>query len=402
MAETTDRDSATGKPAVVQASVTGNIPAFAVGNRLSDHDFACLLDEIAYAASNQFPIPEMLERVGNARLGRVGRVAKSVTEQLRDGRSLADAVSGIKSPSAGLVSHAFSLGSETCATETCATETYATETCAAATGVGNGDSPSQRGDHFNANLMSRLAHRIRDRADAIRVQRLLWFYPLVLLVVAYAVVVFAVIPMINKFQYDAVYRRDGIRWEAWMSDLATWVGDYPLIPPILSLMAWLLVCFAMRRRPCFTASVRKSLFCHAMADQLVEGVPEHHAITTASALSGYDCGVDEPGSDSLPSLNSTAIVKLLNEAGGLHPDSQRTDGQCKQDQDQPDAQKAAAIGTAAQFRYLGTSYHYQSRKHQRFWTVVVPQFLTLVFGFLFMTGYAWWVIRPIYREVQQW
>lgn len=357
--------------------------------RLNDHDFACLLDEIAYAASNQLPIPETLERIGQARLGRVGRVAKAVASHLRSGRSLADAVSRIKSPSASLVRHAFTSPAAGIPTDT----VNVTD-----------DRNGVRIDDLNANLLSRLSMRIRDRANAVRMRRLMWFYPLVLVTIAYCILLFAAVPLINQNQFNAFYRPNGIHWANWFADLIKWISVHPLIPPIVFLAICLVVYLVMRRRPCFASPVRKSLFCHTMADQLIEGVPEHHAITTASALSGYDCGASDPGSDRLPTLRDAAVAKLLNQAGGVHQvgDEEQNGLEISSDEERQDFKRASVFSTVAQFRYLGNSYQHASKQHQRFWTTIVPQIVTVVFGFVFMTGYVWLLISPIYREVQRW
>lgn len=185
--------------------------------RLNDHDFACLLDEIAYAASNQLPIPETLERIGQARLGRDGRVAKAVASHLRSGRSLADAVPRIKSPSASLVRHAFTSPTGGIRTDT--------------VNVSDDRNGVRIGD-LNANLLCRLSMRIRDRANTVRMKRLMWFYPLVLVTIAYCILLFAAVPLINENEFKSVavsFSKSGpLSGQAYESSRRLMMGQDPL------------------------------------------------------------------------------------------------------------------------------------------------------------------------------
>ena len=335
--------------------------------KLNDREFSSLLDEMVQAVRSDLPIADAMGRLADDRLGRVGRVAGSLAEDLRAGGSLADAMSRIKSPSAHLVAGA--CGS------------ISIDSAAGSGGDGR----------INVNLLERLANRIRSRGDAARVSRLMWFYPIVLLVVAYAVVLLVVVPLIHEYRFHITEQPDGVHWPGWVMATTDWIGATPWIPPIVFLLILAMIVLFVRSghalgRSLFVGPVRKSLFCHALADHMTEGVPESQAILSASSLSGYTV------SGANPTLKDNEIAMLLRQAGGVSQMVVNDD----------ESSRALTASTIAQLRYLGNLFQYVSKRHQRRWTIILPQIATFVIGVAFMTGYVWFVLGPIYREVAQW
>ena len=168
--------------------------------KLNDREFSSLLDEMVHAVRSDLPIADAMGRLSDDRLGRVGRVAKALAEDLRSGGSLADAMSRIKTPSAHLV--AVACGAIT------------TSRPAGSSGDGR----------VNVNLLERLANRIRSRGDAVHVSRLMWFYPIVLLVVAYAVVLLVVVPLIHEYRFHTIEQPDGVHWPNWITTTNKTIG----------------------------------------------------------------------------------------------------------------------------------------------------------------------------------
>ena len=241
------------------------------------------------------------------------------------------------------------------------------------------------------NLLERLANRIRSRGDAVRVSRLMWFYPIVLLVVAYAVVLLVVVPLIHEYRFHTIEQPDGVHWPNWITTTVDWIGAAPWIPPIVFLLILILIVLFVRSghslgRSLFVGPVRKSLFCHALADHLTEGVLESEAILSASSLSGYVVASSDP------TLKDSEIEALLGQAGGVN----------EMVVNDEESSRAMVASTIAQLRYLGNFFHYASVRHQRRWTIIVPQAATILIGVVFLTGYVWFVLGPVYREVAQW
>lgn len=346
-----------------------------VGNlKLNDQELVSLLDEIVYSVNSDVPITAAMHRMGSQRMGRLGLAAKRIAAHLESGGSLSDAILLIKSPSAKLVA-------------------------ATASPIGNAGRPSGLGQsglgQINADLLGLLASRIRARFDAARVSRLMWFYPLVLVGIAYAAVLFVVVPLVSEYRFHITDQPLGIHWPTWLVQATSWLSAFPWIPPVLFVVSVLIAYFIAKKRPMFGAPMRKSLFCHALADQLGQGAPESDAILTASTLSGY------PVDGLSPTLGDPPIRELLSDVGGIG----EVDGISEVsggDDFGKESLRLRIASSAAQFRYLGNLYQFAARRHQRIWSIVIPQVATVFFGLVFMTGYVWFVLGPIYREVAHW
>ncbi|KAA1258713.1 hypothetical protein LF1_12360 [Rubripirellula obstinata] len=345
------------------------------GLKLGDQDLASLLDEIVYAVRNELPIVDTMQRLGNDRLGRLGRAAKQIAGHLETGGSISDAILLIKSPSAKVVAAALSPTGQS-------TEPGG----ARSSGIGS----------INADLLGMLASRIRSRCDAARISRLMWFYPLILVAIAYATVLFVVVPLVSEYRFHITDQPLGIRWPNWLTQIADWLGVYPWLTPVVIIVTLIVGCFLISRRPTFGSSTRKSMFCHALADQLSHDVPESDAILVASSLSGYS--VADSGTNADLSLSDPPIKQLLNKVGGIS----QSDQSDHEENSMEESSRLRIVSSTAQLRYLGNLYQFNARRQQRFWSIVIPQLATVLFGLVFMASYVWFVIGPIYREVAQW
>ncbi len=350
-----------------------------VSMKLGDQDLASLLDEIVHAVRNDVPIVDTMQRLASERMGQLGRVAKKIAEKLESGGSLSDTILMIKSTSAPLVA--------------------TTVSSAGRSHKNRGLSNSGLGS-VNADLLGMLASRIRSRVDAARVSRMMWFYPLILVTIAYAAVLFIVVPLVSDYRFHPTIEPLGIRWPSWLTQIADWLSVFPWIPPVLLIGSIIVGSIRMRRRPTFGTAVRKSAFCHALADQLSHDVPESEAISIASSLSGFPV-TDVHGKASAnrsPTLDDPPMKQLLSRVGGISETDQLNHAE---DSNKESSRLRIAV-SAAQLRYLGNLYQFDARRRQRYWSIIIPQVATVLFGLIFMTGYVWFVIGPIYREVAQW
>ena len=326
--------------------------------KLDDQNYASLLDEVVDAIRNELPMVEAMDRLRDRRLGRIAKAAGQIADRLRAGESMADAISVISSPISGPVSAAMG---------------KAVPRGGKKEGVGCDK-------NLSADQLQRLANRIRERSEATRVARLMWCYPIMLMGVGYLAILLTVVPMIQSNQFHPTQCPQGIHWPLWLSTSARILGESPWVLPIVAVVLIVIYHQAIRRRGGFVAPARIGLFCHTLADHLSNGVMESDAIRIAAAVSGHPVEVANPALDQPPVLPLLKQVGLSEEDPFGFPEET----------------------TVASLRYLGNSYQHLAKRQQLFWSVFVPQFVTLAFGLVFMTGYAWFVIGPIYREVAQW
>lgn len=311
--------------------------------KLTDLQFAALLEEIGCAMRNDTPIDAAMKRLQTRRLGRVGRAAETISQGLERGEGLADAVSAIHSAGGAQAAAAIRAGER------------------------SGD-PS---------LLERISVQLRRRADFDSETRLAWFYPVALLAIGYVGGALVMAPMIRKLEGDDFH------WTPWVVATARWLETNWWIPPVvvgaalLVLLSWLLL------RSRFPRVVRKALFCEALADQLTHDVPDDLAIVAAAEMAGDQ----EMAAIANPSLESPEITNVLS-ACKIRPSES--------------VGMSSKETIIAQLRYLGSLYLEQARQRSYFWSRLVPRCCMVMVGAGLTLSYVWWVIAPVYREVAQW
>ncbi|TWU47249.1 Bacterial type II secretion system protein F domain protein [Rubripirellula tenax] len=329
--------------------------------KLSDLQLAGVIDEIACAMKSGAPVERAMRRLQTRRMGRVGRCAGQIADQLDRGQSLEQAISVIRSPMTSQIS-------------------------AAIAAVGRG--ADQR-------LISRLGQQLRRRSQFMGTAVIAYFYPIVLLMVAYVATVMVAVPLVNRNQ-----GRD-FRWEPWLVSACQWLEQNAWWPPLIALLIGVLIWWLLTGRSSLSRHARLSLFFYSLADQIEADVPEQEAIVHAAKLSGDSMlsGLENP------TLASPPIAKLIGRASELTDidEEQRTNAAVTVS----GSNSGSSLGMppsilAARLYFLGSWHAEASRRSGYFWSRFLPRTLMVVVGCGFVISYAWWVIAPVYRQVAQW
>ncbi len=311
--------------------------------KLSQLQLAALLEEIASAMRRDVSVADALRRLERSRLGRVGRVAGVVAEKLEQGQTIASALDWPAIPNRSQLAACVS-------------------TC------------EQSGD---ARLLDRLARLLRKQADYRRNIRLAWVYPVMLVVLAYAVLVLFMTRMVlGESTPD-------IRWPDPVVHFSEWLSAYWIWPALVFVALIVVAAIYFRSRVPFPKSVRLGLFCESLADQITLDVPDDVAIQNAAALSG----AKSYSSLSNPSMNSPEIVSMLSDV-------------TMETMEVPEVSAKDVL--VARFRYLATIHQERARRQRYLWTHLVPRLAIVSFGTLFVFSYIAWVIGPVYRQVALW
>ncbi len=321
--------------------------------KLSDRQFAGLIDEIACAVKSNLPVEGAMRRLQNRRMGRVGVMAGQIADRLDRGHSLADAVGEISSPMTDQVGAAI-------------------------------EAAGRSGDE---RLISRLAQQLRRRDRFASATRIAYFYPLLLAVIAYVATVQVVVPLVLKNE-----GRD-FHWSPHLIAMCRWLDQNVWFVPIAALLVGLGLWGIFRSRGVMPRHSRLSLFFYSLADQIIGNVPEHEAITRAAKLSG-DTSLRAIKD---PSLASPAIVRLIGKSHEVH----ETGGVASSGATPADISGEPSI-LVARLYYLGAKHAELSRQRAHFWSRIVPRMAMVAVGCGFVFSYAWWVIAPVYQEVSQW
>lgn len=328
--------------------------------KLSDRQFAGLIDEIACAVASDLPVDAAMRRLQKRRMGRVGAAAGRIADRLERGQSIEDAVGEVASPVTAQVS-------------------------AAVEAAGRG------GD---VRMISRLAQQLRRRDRFAGATRIAYFYPLLLAVIAYVATVKVVVPLVLENE-----GRD-FRWASWLSAMCGWLDHNVWLVPIAAGLIGLLVWGSLRARNALPRHSRLSLFFYSLADQIMGDVPEEEAIQRAAKLSG-DAALQ---SIKHPSLSTPAIATLIGQSSELADIDD--DELASRSQASGSASNSTEIREpsilVARLYYLGARHAESARRRAYFWSQLMPRVAMVVVGCGFVFSYAWWVIGPVYREVAQW
>lgn len=310
---------------------------------LNDLQVAALIEEIGCAMKVGTPVIDSMRRLENRRLGRIARAAKKVVAGLERGENLSSVIGNVNSPMA--------------------------KQAAAAVAAAE-----QSGNH---ELLNRLALQLRRRSDYRETSRLLWFYPMLLLTIGYAVAVGVMAPLVRN------YNGDGVAWPVRVVAVAYWLQSNWWIPPLVGLGCLAAVAAWLHSRGRLPQQARRSLFCETLADQIEHDVPGGAAVEAAAQLSGE---IEMQGLRE-PVFESTRMKELFRDAGS-------------------DAIAAIAGGEkqtlVAQLRYLGSIHAEKARRHRYLWTRFMPRMAMVTVGVALTMSYAWWVIAPVYLQVAEW
>lgn len=308
---------------------------------LNDLQLASLLEEIAASMSVDKPIIDAMKRLRGRRLGPVARAANHIAEKIDRGGTPADAIRLNESASISQASAALA-------------------------------SCQRSGD---PKMLTQFAQQLRQRHQHSRLLRLTWLYPILLLVVAYAVGVIVMAPLIRNNHGRS------FQWSQWVHDLSNWVVYSWWIPPVIAfvLLAGLLAVIYSRRR--MPKDVRMMLFCGSLADQIEQGAPEAEAIRSAALMAGEN----ELAEQTDQTLQSPRVKAILADAQLTLPDN-------------VDAKNILVES----LRYKAAVHSEDAKNIDYFWGQFLPRFAMVFIGGGLTIAYAWWVIRPIYQQVGQW
>jgi hypothetical protein len=311
--------------------------------KLSDLQLASLLEEIAAAMRVDAPIESAMERLRDRRLGAVATSAGQVAESIKHGRAVADSIGD--------------LGGKF--------QQQAVGAVAAS--------------EFNGNpeMLDRFAALLRSRHDFLRSAQLAWLYPLILLVVGYAIVAAVMAPLLRTHQGRVFY------WSELLVTLSQWLLTYWMVPPTLFLIAILVTFVWLGGRRSLPRDVRLHIFCRALCDQLECDVPESEAIRNAAAMSGDEALLRE----SNPTSRSPALASLL---GGVSSPLRLM----------PDATDEQML--LAKLKYLAAIHAQRARSHEYVWSRLIPSIAMVAVGGGITLAFVWWVIAPIYQQVAHW
>lgn len=311
--------------------------------RLSDAQLAGLLDEIAVAMKAKMPISAALERLRDRRLGAVAIAAGSLADAINRGQPLSEAIGACDSPAADQAAAVIRTSERT-------------------------------GDPA---LLMRFASLLRWRTEYFRGTRISWLYPLTLLIIAYATAVVVMAPLLRQ------YAGRDFAWPAPLLNLSRWLEHNWMIPPIILVVVvavWMIWKYTQRPLP---ADARRRLFCQSLIDQIGADVPESEAIQNAAQLAGEQALSERENltfeSPEVADLVSPAQSPLLEIPG---------------------ASKQETL--IARLKYLAAIYDERARRHEYFWSRLLPRGAMVVIGGGWTLAYAWWVIAPVYFQVGKW
>jgi len=311
--------------------------------RLSNLQLASLLEEIASAMRSDIPVSDALRRLQSNRLGRVGRAAGSIAERLEAGQTLPAAFDSLGTARSGQVSAGFFAAQKVNQPE----------------------------------LLKRLAVHLRRRDQYARSLRLAWFYPILLVFVAFFISVRYLAPMV-------LANSGGLtNWPDWVIATSRFlVADWgwPLCGLVLLL---LLLILCLRSKTRLPRSIRMQLFCSTLADELEHDVPDGIAIESAAYLSG------DPELIAMkdPSLNAPQMQRILAEIDLPTDDISTVDR---------NRLIIPLLGLVA------SKHAERAYRQVYFYSRWLPRFAMSVLGGGFIFGYVWFVIGPVYRQVVHW
>ena len=215
---------------------------------LSDPHLASLIEECALAMRESLPIADSLARVGDRRMGKTGKVAAELAQQLRHGQSLTES----------LRQHE---------------DKFSTATIAAA------EAAEMSGDW---RILNRYASQLRRRSELHRQRGFAIFYPMLLLLIGYVFGATVFAPFVLSVPPS------DIDFSPWIVSAARWITTYWFVPLVLILASWLFLCLWARFTQPVSWAGRRGLFCDTLADQIEHDVNESSAIRTAAAFADID------------------------------------------------------------------------------------------------------------------
>ncbi|TWU37560.1 Bacterial type II secretion system protein F domain protein [Novipirellula aureliae] len=311
--------------------------------RLTHLQLASLLEEIASAMQTDIPVSDALRRLQGNRLGRVGKVAGSIAERLEAGQNLQSAFDSIGGAMSVQISAGF----------------FAAQ---------KANQPE---------LLKRLANHLRRRDQYTRSLRLAWFYPILLVFVAFLITVRYLAPMVLA-NLDG-----GILWPSWVVTTSQYFvtsWEWPLCGLVL-LLFLVSLWFCLKGR--FPRSIRMQLFCSTLADELEHDVPDKAAIESAACLSGDPelMAIEDP------TLAAPPIQRILSEIRLPTDDISTVDR---------NRLVIPVLGLVA------SKHAERAHRQVYFYSRWLPRFAMAVLGGGFIFGYVWFVIGPVYRQVIHW
>lgn len=332
--------------------------------RLNPTQYADLLDEVAAMVAARRALVPGLRTLEDRQLGRIGRAASSLRGQLQQGCDLAGALQTLDAQTGPQLAAAFRMAVET-------------------------------GD---AKPLHRLAELLRRRRDLTVATRLAMLYPLMLLVLAYAILVLVFAPLVTQEQTALSL------WPPHVVAAGRWLTEYFFLPPLAAALIAGLLWLGMRRNLHSSMQAllpgrygRLSLFCQTMALQIEAGVPQGEAVRSAAAISG-----DRQLQRAVAELAS----QLERGETGTPASGAASRGQTSSAPVPPmlawllrQAPMLGADSTQSQLDSLGRWYDQRERDQRRWWIRWLPGLLVSLIGGTFVLGYLLLALRPVYNQL---
>ena len=312
-------------------------------SHLSDLQLASMLDEIAAAMRIDAPVNDAIRRLSDRRLGRVASASRKIASALDSGMSNAEAM------------------------KTCRSKMMPQATAAILASEKSRD-PA---------ILSHLAHQLRSRHEYTRLTRLTWLYPLLLMFIAYMVAVMVMGPVVRSNS-----GRD-FQWSSWVVKISEYLEHGWPVPLAVLVVLTVLFLIWISRGKRLSRPVRQLLFCQSLADQLEHGVNEQEAIGTAAKLSTQRSLENHPN----PTLQSAEVRRALASSFVKMPELEGVTSQ---------------EVLIARLRYATAIHSERARLSDYRWGTLFPRVAMVAIGGGLTIAYAWWVIRPIYLQVNAW
>lgn len=326
---------------------------------LNDQQLADLLEEVGAAIENSIPVETALGRMANQRYGKIAHAAQTLVTSTEQGATLEASFQKLKLTDKDQITAAIKAAEQT----------------------------------GNPELLGRLAQALRERHEGRQMSRLNWFYPCILAVLAYVLLVRSLAPLVRDNQTLIT------QWPESVIKISSWIEHGWWIPPLIAAAVLVGPALMLSKRRRFQSAWTNSLFCSTLASQLDDNVPESEAIHTAALMAG-DTELLET---TAPSFTTPRLVQLLGPQSELFSvQAHETAGTSPTKTPYSDPPVLNSVSKQAQLRHLAYSYEQKARRREKLLNIVLPQIVSFTFGCIFILSAAGFFLAPIYGQLLQW
>lgn len=330
---------------------------------LNPREHAALLEEVAAMMAAQRPLVPGLRTLEDQHLGRIGRAASLLRAQLEQGSSVEDALQSLDSRTGPQLAAALRMA-------------------------------VIRGD---AEPLYRLAALLRRRRELAVATRVAMLYPIMLLVLGYAVLVLVFAPLVTQDQTAVVL------WPAGVVAVGRWLIAFWYLPPLLAVLLGVLVWRVTRDTRWSPQTLlpgrfgRLALFCQTVAMQIDVEVPQPSAMRAAAEIGG----------DRRLRLAAESLAERLERGEADTMESGAVTGSRRAFAPLPPMlvwllRHGGQLGgeiVAAQLRGLSQWYEQRERVQRQRWMRWGPAVLAAVGGGAFVLVYLFMALLPMYNRL---